>query len=282
MSTGTKRNSIDVYGAQGKTNLLQFDPDKLVLVEDKGHPLYDPRVKDPIDHALVASIKMKGVIEPIIFWKDPESGDVCVVDGRGRVRCAREANRQLREEGQVPKTVPGILGKGDAKSAMGLMVLANEGRREPTAMGRADMAVRLMEAGYSEDQVAILLHCSRPALVNYIALSNATGALKTAVREGKVSATLAYPLATKSPEEQRSTLAKMLEAAGDAKGKRSRGKKMRAANGQKNLRGKRDIEAFRNDVLPGLTAAEQRVAVAMLGWFLGEDFEVESKKSKVA
>ena len=276
------KNSIESYKATGKTNLLTFDPDTLVLVEDKAHPLYDPRVKDPVDHALVASIKMKGVIEPIIFWKDPETGDVCVVDGRGRVKAAREANRQLREAGELTKDVPGILGKGDAKNAMGLMVLANEGRREPTAMGRADMAVRLLEGGYSEDQVAVLLHCSRPALANYLALSNATGALKAAVREGKVSATLAYPLATKSPEEQRTTLAKMLEAAGDAKGKRSRGKKMRAASGQKNLRTRRDIEAFRADVLPTLNPAAQQVAVAMLAWMLGEDFAMSEKQSKVA
>jgi ParB family transcriptional regulator, chromosome partitioning protein len=105
------KNSIDAYGAQGKTNLLSFDPDNLQLVEDPTHALFDPRVHDPVDVSLVASIKMKGVITPIIIWKDPESGQVCVVEGRGRVKAAREANRQLREAGEVPKEVPAVVGK---------------------------------------------------------------------------------------------------------------------------------------------------------------------------
>ena len=35
------KNSVDVYGASGKTNALKFDPENLHLVTDKTHPLYD-------------------------------------------------------------------------------------------------------------------------------------------------------------------------------------------------------------------------------------------------
>ncbi|MGH4660408.1 hypothetical protein ACRFEA_17750, partial [Klebsiella pneumoniae] len=35
------KNSIDVYGASGKTNVLNFEPENLHLVTDKTHPLYD-------------------------------------------------------------------------------------------------------------------------------------------------------------------------------------------------------------------------------------------------
>lgn len=35
------KNSIDAYGASGKTNVLMFEPEKLHLVTDKAHPLYD-------------------------------------------------------------------------------------------------------------------------------------------------------------------------------------------------------------------------------------------------
>jgi hypothetical protein len=37
------KNSIDVYGASGKTNVLNFEPENLHLVTDKTHPLYDER-----------------------------------------------------------------------------------------------------------------------------------------------------------------------------------------------------------------------------------------------
>jgi ParB family transcriptional regulator, chromosome partitioning protein len=272
------KNSIDAYGAEGKTNLLSFDPDKLKLVEDSSHALYDPRVHDPVDASLVASIKMKGVITPIIIWKDPETGDVCVVEGRGRVKAAREANRQLREAGEVPKEVPAVIGKGNAKSVMALMVLANEGRKEPTPLGRGEMALRLIDAGYSEDQVAVILCCGKAVLDNYLALAGSTEALKTAVRDGKVNATLAYTLAAKKPDEQRAALAKLLEVAASAKGQ-NRSKQMNAAAGKKTLRGRREIEQFRHDTLPTLDATSQAVAEAVLAWVLGGDFKVAAPKS---
>ena len=93
------KNSIETYGAEGKTNLLSFDPAKLKLVTDEKHPLYDPRVDLPLSDEMVASIMLKGVVKPIIVWKDPESGETVVVDGRQRVRNAIEANKRLRKRG---------------------------------------------------------------------------------------------------------------------------------------------------------------------------------------
>lgn len=275
------KNSIDAYGAEGKTNLLSFDPDKLTLVEDASHALYDPRVHDPVDASLVASIKMKGVITPIIIWKDPESGQVCVVEGRGRVKAARVANRELREAGEVPKEVPAVIGKGNAKSVMALMVLANEGRKEPTPLGRGEMAQRLLDAGYSEDQVAVILCCGKAVLDQYLALAGSTEALKTAVRSGKVGATIAYKLALKKPEEQRTALAKLLEVSDSSKGQ-DRSKKMNEVAGKKTFRGRREITQFRHDILPTLDASSQAVAEAVLAWVLGGEFTVAPKGKKVA
>lgn len=66
------KNSIDVYGASGKTNVLSFEPENLHLVTDKTHPLYDERVHLPIEEGMVLNIAELGVLEPIIVWKDPE------------------------------------------------------------------------------------------------------------------------------------------------------------------------------------------------------------------
>ena len=85
------KNSIDAYGASGKTNVLMFEPENLHLVTDKSHPLYDERIHLPIDKGMVLNIKELGVLEPIIVWKDPENGLTCVVVGRQRVRHTLEA-----------------------------------------------------------------------------------------------------------------------------------------------------------------------------------------------
>ncbi|VUS25067.1 hypothetical protein [Klebsiella pasteurii] len=50
------KNSIDVYGASGKTNVLNFEPENLHLVTDKTHPLYDERVHLPIEEGMVLNI----------------------------------------------------------------------------------------------------------------------------------------------------------------------------------------------------------------------------------
>ncbi|MBD3709295.1 hypothetical protein IE996_11560 [Klebsiella pneumoniae] len=59
---------------------------KAAPVTDKTHPLYDERVHLPIEEGMVLNIAELGVLEPIIVWKDPETGLTCVVVGRQRVK----------------------------------------------------------------------------------------------------------------------------------------------------------------------------------------------------
>lgn len=46
------KKSKDAYGAEGQSNLLNFDPARLTLVTDENSPLYDSRVNLPVDEAL--------------------------------------------------------------------------------------------------------------------------------------------------------------------------------------------------------------------------------------
>ncbi|CAM6360753.1 hypothetical protein KLMIMMO078B4_04170 [Klebsiella michiganensis] len=50
------KNSIDAYGASGKTNVLMFEPENLHIVTDKAHPLYDERIYLPLSEAMVLNI----------------------------------------------------------------------------------------------------------------------------------------------------------------------------------------------------------------------------------
>ena len=95
------KNSTEAYGASGKTNVLNFEPERLHLVTDRSHPLYDERIHLPLDESMILNIMDQGVLEPIIVWKDPETGLSCVVDGRQRVRHTVEANKRLAAAGRI-------------------------------------------------------------------------------------------------------------------------------------------------------------------------------------
>src|SRR5271156_5573271 len=103
MKKPPSKNTKDIYGAVGTTSLLSFDPDTLKIVTNKKHHLYDPCGEQEPNAELVASILYKGVTTPILVWKDPETGDVCVVDGRQRVLAARAANKVLKKRGEPIK-----------------------------------------------------------------------------------------------------------------------------------------------------------------------------------
>lgn len=79
---------------------------KTCTVTDKTHPLYDEWVHLPIEEGMVLNIAELGVLEPIIVWKDPETGLTCVVVGRQRVKHTTEANKLRLKEGKDPLLVP--------------------------------------------------------------------------------------------------------------------------------------------------------------------------------
>ncbi len=158
------KNSIDVYGASGKTNVLNFEPENLHLVTDKTHPLYDERVHLPIEEGMVLNIAELGVLEPIIVWKDPETGLSCVVDGRQRVRHTLEANKRLLKEGKEPLLVPAVAKRGSAVRMAQAMVSANEIRQADTPLGRAKKMADALERGHDEDDLALMFGVNTPDL----------------------------------------------------------------------------------------------------------------------
>jgi ParB family transcriptional regulator, chromosome partitioning protein len=287
MTAKASKNSEATYNAEGRTNLLLFDPDKLTLVTDEAHPLYDPRVHDPVDEAMVRSIMFKGVVEPIIAWRDPESGKTCVVDGRGRVKNAKEANKRLRAQGEAVKLVPAIIGRGKPEAVMGIMVVANEGRREPSPLGRAKMAQRLVEAGYTDDQTSALLHCSKTTLKNYLSIFECTSAVQKAIEKGEITPNYAYSLSKLEPKAQREKLDKLVKAAAGETNKRRRGRKMLDAEAgvkgtSSKMRSRRDVEvALEQAKRSAASDADSdrligAIARATLEWVLGLTDELPS------
>lgn len=212
------KNSLDAYGAAGKTNLLFFDPEKLVLVTDKTSPLYDDRVHLPVDEMMAHNIDYQGIVMPIEISKNPETGEVEVVLGRQRVKACRLANTWRKERGASPRQVPAVVFKGKREQALDAIVSENEHRRADTPLGRAEKMRQLMALGRGEDQVAMIFNCKVATVRSTLALLECCADVQKAVDSGKVPVTHAVKLARLEPDAQREKVRELVNVADTKKG----------------------------------------------------------------
>lgn len=252
------KNSIDAYGASGKTNVLMFEPENLHLVTDKSHPLYDERIHLPINEAMVLNIMDQGVLEPIIVWKDPETGLSCVV-----VRHTLEANKRLLKEGKEPLLVPAVAKRGSAVRMAQAMVSANEIRQADTPLGRAKKMADALERGHDEDDLALMFGVSVQTVRATLSLLDATQAVRDAVESGTVTVTQARQLASLKPEEQREKVSEIEAATAGTTG-HEKARRQRQILGDAKPRLK-----TRKEITKALESAEGEYASA-LRWVLGE------------
>ncbi|CAG9262152.1 ParB/RepB/Spo0J family partition protein [Paraburkholderia caribensis] len=260
------KNSIDAYGASGKTNLLFFDPDVLVLVTDTASALYDPRVELPVNEDLARNIDFYGVLQPISVVKNTETGETEVVVGRQRVKAARLANEWRRSRGEKPIQIPAQVYRGERRTALTAIVGENELRESETPLGRAEKMRRLMAMGYGEEDVAIAFGC-RPATVSAtLALLECCQDVQDAVEGNRLNLTHARRLSKLPPHEQREKVQELVAAGAESTG-HERARKQRAVMGDERARMKTRKMIERELA----TAAGERAAA--LRWVLGQDSE---------
>ncbi|WP_407575317.1 ParB/RepB/Spo0J family partition protein [Raoultella terrigena] len=258
------KNSIDVYGASGKTNVLSFNPEALHLVDDPSHLLYDERIHLPLKESTVLNIMKLGVIEPIAVWKDSETGKVYVVFGRQRVKHVIEANRRLVEMGKEPLLIPGVVKRGTLIQMAQLMVSENEIRQADTPIGRAKKMAALQDRGHGDDDVALLFGCSVQTVQATLALLECTQAVQAAVESGEITVTHARQLADLPPEDQREKVKELTDAGAGAKG-HERARRQRAVLGDTKPRLR-----SRKEITHALHTSSGDYADA-LRWVLGEE-----------
>jgi ParB family chromosome partitioning protein len=209
-----------IEGAHRGANVWRVDPENDVwLVMDKTHPLYDERVLWEVDEALVRDIMTRGVLDPVKVTK--KYGDkVIVVDGRQRVKAAREANRRLAEAGKVLVRLPVIFidrGADDA-ALLGVAVSSNENRLEDTPINRARKAVLLQGMGYSLDEVATAFGKTKTAVANWLKLNELDKNVIHALEARKLSAEAALKLHGLDAEAQKKALAEVLASGAGTNG----------------------------------------------------------------
>jgi ParB family transcriptional regulator, chromosome partitioning protein len=257
------KNSIDAYGASGKTNLLFFDPSVLVLVTDEASPLYDPRVHLPVDEDLARNIDYQGVLEPVLIQKNPETGEVEIIVGRQRVKAARLANEWRKARGVAPIQVPAYVHKGDRRNALDVIVSENEARQADSPLGRAEKMRRLMAIGRGEDEIAVIFCCKPATVRSTLALLDCCSDVQKAVESGVIGLTHAKKLSALNPVEQREKVVELV-AAGEGVKPHERARKQRQALGDDKPRMK-----TRKQILAELEIDPTGERAKALRWVLG-------------
>lgn len=214
-------------------NVFLLEPEKLVLVTETDHPLYDPRVHDDPEESLIRNIMVYGVIEPVIVRVNGDA--VEVVAGRQRVKASIEANKRLYAEGKEKIRIPCIVRRGQEADLFGVTVSENEQRRDDNPLAKADKAQRLLNMGKTEEDVAIAFGVSTQTIKNWLKLQELSAPVRNAVERGEISATAAGELAGLSGEEQKARMEEMKAAGGKMTVTRAK----KAAKGEKSAQGVR-------------------------------------------
>jgi ParB family transcriptional regulator, chromosome partitioning protein len=218
------------YGAAGRDELLWFHAESLVLIEDPKHPLYDERIHLPIDEAMVLSIMANGIYEPVVVRKNGETGKgapiVEVVDGKQRVKHAREANRRLKAQGKELVLVPAVRRRGEDADLFGCMITTNDVRRDDSPLVRARKCARYLALGRSEQQAAVTFGVTTTTIRSWLELLECSKEVQAMVEKGEMPASIAVKLAKLPREEQPAVLEKLKEQ-GELHGERG----VKQANG---------------------------------------------------
>jgi ParB family chromosome partitioning protein len=208
-----------------RESLFRVDPATLTIIgldTDDGpndvppHQLWDERVKLPLDEAMVLNIMALGVREPVVVVVQGKGDDrvAAVVDGRQRVRHAREANKRLVKRGEPPLLIPVIAEKGMSDQEQTLLAASlNEIRQSDPVMTKAAKAARMKARGSSFSEIALAFGVTEQTVGLWVNINSLTDTVKKAVSDGRIKPTAAGALASLKPEEQKTALAELLAEA---------------------------------------------------------------------
>ncbi len=251
-----------------RLNAFAIEPERLTIVTDEKHHLYDERIKLPLDENLVRSIMVHGVKLPVMVTK--EGDKYLVVDGRQRVRAAIEANGRLEKEGAAPVKIKLMLERGIDADLFGVVILANEMRQGDDPMTKAKKAKRLLDMDPDEQKCAITFGISQAQLQRWLKLLDLDPKVQKAVERGDISSSAAVGLAELPRDQQVEQLdnLKADEAAGGGKATvaavQRAAKKAKGGETQYPRPSLRDIRKVR--AYSGIADEDK----ALLGWILGE------------
>ena len=257
-------------------DITYLDPDAIIIVGSDesldGSPLEDERAKWDVDENLVRNIMIYGIQQPVLVRQ--EAGVTYVVDGRQRVKAAREAAKRQSDAGEYKVKVPCMEVQADDTRVSGIMISTNELRKDDSVMGKARKATRLLDLTGDVEDVALAFGRSPRTIRNWMVLLKMAPEVQQAIEDGKISANAAYEgLRELTREEQVKTLDQILQGIGapgtsePGKGDDAKKGKSRTSGGEKNHPGIKKgwlRKALRTEAAKNLNEDE----VAVLKWFL--------------
>jgi ParB family chromosome partitioning protein len=174
----------------------------------KDHHLYDPRIKLPVNEEDVLNILEYGVLEPVLVTKEDDK--VIVVDGRQRVRAAREANKRLKKQKEPQILVDLVVKRGDEGRLFGISIAGNV-RKDDGILEKAAKAQALLDRGYPEEDIAVAFAVSKTAVKQWLSLIECAPEVRKLVEDGKISASAAVKLSKLDKAEQKEQAAEMVK-----------------------------------------------------------------------
>ena len=258
-----------IEDATRKTIFL-VDPRRLTIIgldTDDGpeHYAYDPRANDPIDPAMIASIRDIGVQQTckVVVEKDDR---IVVIDGRQRTKNARAAMGEMKVDGEAgwdALTVPCYAEKlGEIERLLVMGVALNEIRRDDSIMVKAAKAQRMLDQGITIARVAVSFGVSMATIRNWIASLALAAPVKKAIEQGAITVTAAAKWSDMPKADQVAALARAVSESG---GKRvSVSKATRTVNPDAPVKPSKKIALAAIEAMPGAFADGIRFALGLL------------------
>lgn len=164
------------------------------------HRLWQPRCKKPLNEARVQNMMERGFTSIVDVQK--EGPYVLVVDGRGRTRDAREADRRLREKGRGGLKVICQVKRGTDLDMVMHMASANALRDDYTALDQAFDAQAVINYGGTDEQAANAIGKTVAYTKKVLTLHDLDPKVQQAIRDNVISAFAGFELTALTRDEQ--------------------------------------------------------------------------------
>ena len=197
-----------------RLNAFAMDPNNIVVIghdtkDGPEHPLYDERIKMPLEESMILNIMAEGVHEAVLVRKNGDQAEV--VAGRRRVLHAREANKRLKRAGSELLLVPVMVKRGTDGEMFGISISENEIRKDDVPSIKAEKLRKYLAFGHTEQDAAIRFGVSLQTIKNWGSMLDLDAKVLRAVDAGSIPASAAWKLSGLSRDEQKAELDKLLQ-----------------------------------------------------------------------